>query len=66
MAIVIMLTLLLGIVGFFWSLILSCKKSSAAGIIMSFVFWPIGLIIALTAKERPTIVNVYNHKPSDV
>jgi hypothetical protein len=22
--------------------------------------------IALTAKERPTIVNVYNHKPSDV
>jgi hypothetical protein len=62
----LVVTFIIGFGGFLWSLILSCKRSSAAGIIMSFVFWPIGLIIALTAKERPTIVNVYNHKPSDV
>jgi hypothetical protein len=48
----LVVTFIIGFGGFLWSLILSCKRSSAAGIIMSFVFWPIGLIITSQAMFK--------------
>jgi hypothetical protein len=61
--VIVLLFILIGLAGFLWSLILSCKKGSAAGIVFSFLFWPIGLIIALSvSKPQPQVVNVYTNK----
>jgi hypothetical protein len=64
---IILLLMVISLAGFLWSLIVSIKKGSAAGIVFSFLCWPIGLIIALSAanKSVPQIVNVYNSLKPD-
>jgi hypothetical protein len=54
----LLVTFIIGFGGFLWSLIVSCKRGSVAGIIMSFIFWPIGLLVAYCCAPKDITVNV--------